>query len=266
MLTRQSLLVCLLSALPINLHAQTILYNSTLSNLPADQGWFTYITNSPSNASQTVVPLQGTQLVTSGSASAGYFNTNLFTGTLVNPQFPILDRNIGFRLSVNLLINSETHSNNNRAGFSIIALCSDHSGIELGFWNNEIWAQTDTPIFTHGEGVSFTTTTLTNYQLEVLGNGYTLLANGNSILTGPLRDYTMGFNSPPYTYDNFLFLGDDTSSANADITLGQVSLLAAIPEPATWISLGCVGIGLGYWYWRRSRHGDIDLASTLEGE
>ena len=242
--------IWLLLCLPLTAHAQTILYNETLGNFPGDQGWFLYLTNSPPNASQTYIPTQGTRLVTINSASAGYFNTNPFTSTLVNPLFPTLDRTTGFRLSLDLLISSETHISNDRAGFSIIALASDHRGIELGFWNNQIWAQTDTPLFTHGEGAAFTTTTRTSYQLDILGNSYDLFANGNSILTGSLRDYSSF--GVPYSFNNFLFLGDDTSSADADITLGRVAL-SAVPEPATWISLACAGFGAVCWLGHRAR-------------
>ena len=238
----RQLLFALLVLVPTTAHAQTTLYNETLGNFPGDQGWFLYLTNSPPNASQTYVPTQGTQLVTINGARAGYFNTDPFTSTLINPLFPTLNRTTGFSISLDLLVSSETHSSPDRAGFSIIALASDHRGIELGFWNNEIWAQNDTlPIpFTHGEGAAFDTTMRTSYQLDILGNSYDLLANGSSILTGSLRDYSSF--GVPYSFNNFLFLGDDTSSADADITLGRVTL-NAIPEPATWISLACAGFG-----------------------
>jgi hypothetical protein len=243
------LLFVLFVLIPTSLHAQT-LYNETLGNFPGDQGWFLYLTNSPPNATQTYIPAQGTQLVTTNGAMAGYFNTNPITSTLVNPLFPTLDRAIGFNISLDLLVSSETHSSNDRAGFSIIALASDHRGIELGFWNNQIWAQNDSPLFTHGEGAAFDTTNRTSYQLDILGNSYDLFANGNSILTGSLRDYSSF--GVPYSLNNFLFLGDDTSSADADITLGRVAL-SAVPEPATWISLGCAAFGGACWFRRRTR-------------
>ena len=88
----------------------------------------------------------------------------------------------------------------------------------------------------------FTTTAgLTRYELEVRGSQYRLLAGGAEILAGPLRDYYW----PPdvitnpalavYGRENFLFLGDDTSSASAEFDLGRVSVQApiAVPEPAT---------------------------------
>ena len=44
-------------------------------------------------------------------------------------------------LDTALKLLSETHSTNDRAGLSLIVLSSDLRGIELGFWTNEIWAQ-----------------------------------------------------------------------------------------------------------------------------
>lgn len=237
----RKVLFLLLALAPATAFAQTTLYNETLGNFPGDQGWFLYLTNSPTNATQTYISAQGTELVTTNGVSAGYFNKNPFFGTFINPAFPTLDRNPGFRISWDLLIHSETHPNVNRAGFSIIALSNDNLGIELGFWGNEIWAQSGSD-FLHAEGVTFTTTNQTHYDLTLQGNNYNLFANGASVLTGSLRNYSsFGI---PYSYNNFLFLGDDTSTNDADITLGRVSLVSAIPEPATWISLGCVAIVL----------------------
>ena len=61
------------------------------------------------------------------------------------------------------------------------------------------------------------------------------------LLTGSVRDYT-AFNSFPYTQSNFMFLGDDTTSGAADITLGKVTIqsdLSAVPEPASLALLSC---------------------------
>lgn len=254
----------LLFLLPLSIQAQT-LYNETAGTLPASQGWLTYITDSTTNATQTYIANQGVQLVTTSPARAGYFNKNPIFGTPVNPAFPTLNRNTGFAIQFDLLVSSEIHTNTDRAGFSIIALASDSRGIELGFWNNEVWAQNDdtSSIFTHGEGVGFSTTARTSYQLTLLGNQYNLAANGTSILTGNLRNYTtFGI---PYTNNNFLFLGDDTTSADADITLGRVALLTAIPEPMTWLMIACVFFGVGCWYYRW-RETKVDAASCRVGD
>ena len=161
--------------------------------------------------------------------------------TLKNAAFPILDRNTGFELSFRAALLNEGHSSNDRAGFSVILLSSDLYGIELGFWSSQIWAQADTPLFQHAESANTSTTSSQNYQLHVLGSQYTLLQSGNTVLSGSLRNYS-AFSGPggPYGLNNFLFLGDNTSSASADLLLGPVSLqtnLSSVPEPASLLFL-----------------------------
>ena len=143
--------------------------------------------------------------------------------------FPSLDRTAGFQLDFTIQVESESHSSNHRAGFSIIVLSEDARGIELAFWENEIWTQNDEAtggLFTHGEGASFPTTSgPINYQLLIIGDTYTLAADGTTILNGPLRDYSKfeGFPDPSQS-PNFLFLGDDTTSAQARIRLSHLSV------------------------------------------
>ena len=145
------------------------------------------------------------------------------------PSFPVLDRTAGFQVDFAVQVEAESHTNNNRAGFSIIILSADSRGIELAFWQNEIWVQSDETtggLFRHGEGVAFTTTTdLIDYQVMILGDTYTLTANTAPILTGPVRDYSAFDGFPnPYGTPNFLFLGDDTTSAQARVRLGFLSI------------------------------------------
>jgi hypothetical protein len=103
-----------------------------------------------------------------------------------------LDRNPGFEADFTVKLASEQHTSNDRAGFSVVALSSDATplGIELAFWQNEIWAQNAN--FTHGEssGVYDTTAALVDYRLSISGTTYTLAANNAQILTGNLRDYS----------------------------------------------------------------------------
>lgn len=234
----QRLLCAVMLTLPLGA-ATTVLYNDGVASLPGTQGWLIFGDNSfGSGATQTLVA-GGTQLVTTGGTSAGYANRLPFIGTLVNAGFPVLDRNVGFVLQMELQVNSESHGSNDRAGFSVILLSEDKFGIELGFWADEIWAQSGAG-FTHAEGVSFDTTAAQRqYELLILGSTYRLSADGTEILTGSLRDYS-GFGSQPYTLSRFLFLGDDTSSAGADVLLGRVAL-ADVPEPAT---VGLVGAAM----------------------
>jgi hypothetical protein len=135
-------------------------------------------------------------------------------------------------------VEAESHQNTNRAGFSIIVLSDDAMGVELAFWENEIWAQGDDNtggLFKHGEGTIFaTTTTLTEYQLSILADTYTLTANAQPILTGPVRDYR-GFEGfpDPYETPTFLFLGDDTTSAQARVRIHFISVTGAEPVTPT---------------------------------
>ena len=150
------------------------------------------------------------------------------------PGFPILDRAAGFQVDFTLLVENESHGNNDRSGFSMIVLSEDARGIELAFWENEVWVQSDNHtggLFKHGEGVTFPTTTgLVNYQLTVTGDTYTLTADTQTILSGPVRDYSDFDGFPdPYQTPNFLFLGDDTTSAQARVRLHFVSITGTEP-------------------------------------
>lgn len=162
---------------------------------------------------------------TSGNSTYAGWISNVTT----TPGFPILDRTTGFQVDFILRVESESHANNNRAGFSIILLSDDVRGIELAFWENEIWAQNDDEtggLFEHGEGTTFATSAgPINYQIIVVNDTYTLTANTEPILTGPLRDYSKFEGFPdPYETPNFLFLGDDTTSAQVRMQLRFVSV------------------------------------------
>ncbi len=220
---------------------------------PANQAWLAYRDNSlltGGTATQAVVA-GGIQLQTDAAVSAGYSNYDLLS--IKNPQFPTLDRTQGFELSFTAQVLSENHSSNDRAGFSVLLLGADRQGIELGFWQNEIWEQTSNPLFKHGQGIGLDTTLQRTYRLRILGNGYTLSEGANTLLNGSLRDYTAaGF--PPYTLPNFLFLGDNTSSAAANLRLGVISLqsnLSAVPEPSSGLLLGVAVSAFGLTTRRR---------------
>lgn len=149
-------------------------------------------------------------------------------------EFPMLDPGAGFHLDFTVQVESESHSNGNRAGFSVIVLGRDLRGIELGFWENDIWAQGDNltgGLFKHAEGTSYDTTAdLVDYRVTIQDDGYALTANGNVVLSGPLRDYTAFEGFPdPYQTPSFIFLGDDTTSARARLRLGLVSITGTEP-------------------------------------
>ncbi len=186
-------------------------------------------------------------------ADAAGFTThvpNLFSPGLayVHPNLIALDRSAGFQVNFTLKVLDEQHSNADRAGFSVTVLSSldlplGPPGIELAFWKNEVWAQNAG--FTHGEssGPFDTTTGLIPYQLQVAGDSYTLLANNVQILSGSLRDYSGFKGGPPfnpnfpYYQTNFVFFGDDTSSAQASV---QIASFQVVPEPMS-VVLAAVG-------------------------
>lgn len=155
-----------------------------------------------------------------------------------SPGFPILDRAAGFQVNFTVQVEDETHSSGHRAGFSFIVLSQDGRGIELGFWEDQIWAQADDRtggLFTRAEDVSFPASAdFTEYQVTVMGDAYTLAANGETVLTGPLREYSAFSGFPdPYETPNFLFLGDNTTRAQARVRLRFVSILGSEPVAAS---------------------------------
>jgi hypothetical protein len=192
--------------------------------------------------------IAATNLNTSTNAlQAGYSNYN--GATLVNSQFPILDRALGYTLSFSVEILSESHANTQRAGFSIVAISSDvnsgvRSSIELGFQNERVFAQNDSPLF--GTPVANETAFdpvgvgFVDYDLVVLGDSYELFAKGgsltqkSSILKGSLRDYTAFSGAiDPYETPNFIFFGDNTTSARANINFRSASIALNDPEPVS---------------------------------
>ena len=200
-----------------------VLYDSSAGTLPSAQQWEFII--SPG--------AQATQVYSNGLAVLNTFTqTSDQSGYFVAPTQPItLDRSLGFGLNFTIQVIAETHNNPHRAGFSLIVLASDGKGIELGFWTDSVWAQGDgihpasTPLFNRAENAAFNTTHPVTYQLSVLTDMYTLLADGAPILSGPVRDYSAFNGFPdPYETPNLIFMGDDTSSAKAQIGLGNVAV------------------------------------------
>ena len=210
--------------------AAMLLYDSSLGTLPSEQNFswqaFSLQPHFLTLASQTYsTPV--TVFSSTGQLDdyAGY--------TVSQTVMPTLSRAAGFQLAFDLRVISENHgSNNDRAGFSLILLSEDLYGVEMAFWQDEIWVQegNGAQLFTHAEGVPYdTTAALTTYKLTVFNNSYLLVANDALLLSGSLRQYTdwtppFGILIDPYEQPNQLFLGDDTSSAGAEVWLGDVTI------------------------------------------
>jgi hypothetical protein len=230
-------------------HAELVtLYSGT--GLPAAEPWLSFGADTIGGWSQTAVA-GGVRLTTDLPTRSGYSNYNPFPSPAYkNPAFPELRRSDGFELSFRTSLLSESHTNANRAGYSVILLAEDARGIELGFWQNEIWAQnTD---FTHAEGVSIDTTMARDYRLQIIGEEYRLFEGTTSLLSGALRTYT----SPtlPYTLPNYVYFGDNTTSAAGSFLQGFIRLesnLSTVPEPSSMLLASVFGIGC--WAARRIR-------------
>ncbi len=211
--------------------AASVLYDGVLNTGTPDTQGFFYLT----------YPLTGTQATQTFSSPVTILDTlpqmNDYAGYFAKPMgYAPLDRVGGYQVFFTAQVLSETHISTDRAGMSLLVESSDKRGIELGFWENEVWAQeggSNNP-FTHAEGAAFTTTTgLVEYRLTVMGGNYILTANGSTVLMGSLRDYTQAPAPPlpinPYTTANLIFIGDDTSSAQARIKLRYVAVINAPP-------------------------------------
>ena len=238
----------------------TVLYDGSSNVTPSDPSWgWIYA------GIGTVTPPGGsgyTQLttMTSDAFQAGFSKTapaNLYAS-------------LGWRVRFDLQLTAEDHSNSagdknadglsDRSGVSLIALGADHLGVELGFWNNEIWTQQQSPIFIHdtvNERAFLNTTAsgsgsagLIRYDLVVNGPSYYLYVNGSSLpsLTGQLKNYTAG--PVIYNQPNFLFIGDDTTSARGAFSLSRVEL-TAVPESSTVAFIIASGIALIVSFRRR---------------
>jgi hypothetical protein len=233
-----------LTALTSGGASAAVLYDGSLGTTPNQQGWI-YLCDFGCGATQTAQG--GVTLLDSMAVRgdhAGYFASYPDPPfSYRHPALPVLDRNAGYTIRLDLQVEAEDHGTRvDRAGFSLIAIGEDLKGVEIGFWSGEVWTQTDQPVFTHGEGVSFDTTQrIVRYDVCVLGDEYRLLADGNVILTGPLRDYYAAdmcscCSAPlpcPYRWPSHIFLGDDTTSARARIQLARVEATAAAgPGPA----------------------------------
>jgi PEP-CTERM motif len=225
---KQTLVLTLVSlSLTTPALAQTVLYSATGGQRVSQfGGWTVFPTTFES--------------FSSGSTLYDTSAINSLQGGFTR-QDHVLNRAAGLSLGFTMQVTSETHDGTNgpnRAGVSVIAVTSDLMGIELGFWADRVWAQSG-PSFTKAEeGLFNTTAALASYSLNIVGNNYQLLANGNPVVSGLLRDYS-SFGTP-YNIPNFLFFGDNTTSARGSFRTSQITLGSVAPEPTT---LGLLALG-----------------------
>ena len=169
------------------------------------------------------------------------------TGPLVNTDFAKLVPESGYSLALGFRVTGENHGSvTDRAGFSITLIGDDLKGIEIAFQGGRIFAQNTGPgFFTKGEESTDVQALalLSDYhrwQVTVAGCSYELSQGGTSILRGPLRDYSAytGLGQDAYRTRNFLFFGDNTSSASANFAIDYAAITTApVPEPQAYAML-----------------------------
>ena len=203
----------------------------------------------------------GTVIQMNASPPVLVLDTRLSTGKAGYSQSigAALDSDAGFAVDFRVRIGAESHASLHRSGFSVIVLDQRAQGVELSFWTGEVFAKnadrTANGTFTHGESIGIDTQTAArDYRLTFLGGQYSLASEG-ALLTGALRNYAPAadfpFNIVPYGMPNFVFFGDNTSSASALVELGRVSV-SPIPEPAVGTLML---LGLGWLVCAKRRRG-----------
>jgi PEP-CTERM motif len=251
----------------------TVLYDGALGGSPTS-GASPYLNFFGGGIGTPTANSGVTRLDTSSANAiqAGYTNYKTDLSDFLNPAFPaVLDNNAGYTLSFTVKINSQTNAIPYRAGFSAIVLGSDKRGIEIGFRDTDIFSQNDANFNSIGEqktNIGSTLNALTTYNLNVLGGSnaglYTLTSGTDTLLSGSLRDYTAaatGALTAVYAKPNFIFLGDDTTSAGASVDIQQISLTtnaAPVPEPSSLLGIG-LAIGLGARLKRKLGKQRLDL-------
>jgi len=213
---------------------ETILFDGTLNTLPTEQGYL-FLQGNGSSQADVLSNNRVTVNTHNGPPSLGYVNYSLMqlpfpvnSSPHVNPfnaRFPVLNPTEGYTVSFNLALDSEQSSDPNQAGLTLLVVSDKEAGeIEFGFTETQIFAKNAD--FIPGESVNFNTQSATDYELAVKDQSYTLLANGQPILSGPLRNYGVG-ETNTYSYPNWFFLGDNTDQASSMFSLGSLSIEVA---------------------------------------
>jgi hypothetical protein len=231
------------------------LYDAALGKGPEDQNWSYQEFSNPALLGpfsvNRSVSAGSFRMATTGVGQAGYGR---------NDQQ--LDTATGFDLLLEgLSVESESHSNPNRAGFTLIAVGADRTqAVELGFWRNEVWAYTPSgPNLLKGATadlhVAIDTSVPRNYLLKVRDQHWTLEAGDlGVVLMGALFDYTQTSVNPPapnpYIVSNALFFGDNALSAQTSVQLARINL-THVPLPSAFWLLSSVLITYAGWSRRK---------------
>ena len=245
--------------------ATQVLYDpAATSTDPAQAGWLAgsllFVNATYGVAGVTLSPQLG------NSSLAGYSNysSSLVTdpgAPKVNTAFPVLGSANGYRLGFGMDLDAESHTGNvNRAGFSVTLIGHDLRGVEIGFQNDRIFAQSlSGNSFVAAENTtnaSFVAAAFAanRWDLTVTGNTYALTLGNQTVLSGNTRDYSAytGNGQNAYRTPDFVFFGDNTSSAQATFTFSYAAITTPVPEPGQGALLAA-GIGVLALLGRRRR-------------
>ncbi len=239
--------VAFLSISSVAFSQATVLYDAAGGLTPDQSPWgWTY---------QAVGPV--TPTFSGGATTLNTTGSDNFQAGFAKFAPNALNAALGYTVRFDIKTLTEDHSNSasdknsdglsDRAGVAIIVLGSDHRGVELDIWQNEIWAQQVSPLFTHSQTIErgFMDTTasgsgvsnLDRYDLKVSGSTYNLYVNGSSssLISGVLKDYSAG--PAIYSSSNFLFVGDNNTTSRGSFQLSHVEAIVA-PEPGGFVAMG----------------------------
>lgn len=255
--------------------AATTLYDPAVpvNNLPDQQGWY-YGYFSPDLIVDATTGVSGGLLRMNSTADlddyAGYFSYNPLN--LAAPALPLsLNRAPGFTLTFHARIAAEDHSGNpNRGGFSFLIVTDDATkALELAFHTDRIFSYDAS--FLPDQVALRATDVMTRYDLTVVGDNWSLAADAATVLSGTLVDYT-GFPGllvpiinvliDPYERPHTIFFGDDTTSAGADVYLGEITF-APVPEPASIVLLAGLAFCGGAMILARRKNGRLSKSRLL---
>jgi hypothetical protein len=266
---------------------QVVLFDGALGTTPSAQGW-PFIADPLGTHSVTELVSPGFSTVDSRDPitdRGGYFSEDPFLGILTHPNMPLTDRSTGYSVRFDIRVGQENHvmgaagddngdGLEDRAGFSVISISEDLQGIELGFWQDRIWAQEDDSqspgnLFTQAEGATFdTTATILQYELRLLGSLYQLVPGGGvaPLLQGGLRNYTSFSGSiDPYELPSFLFFGDNTTRGEAEFEIAKIQI-DSVPEATAEVDklVAAIVAGTHPPFFDLTGDGQVDAADLSE--